>query len=484
MRAGPTSVHKDTLNVNKPSLTLSPSNLISIHPSSFTSHRSSSLTTVRNGWFLNLSSVSIPIDIQCFLQLGENFALPLNDKHKIIFDCIKSVETGVHRMPIENRIAITNHSIPILNSIISSPITTSPIDKLLLRMESKTRAFLLEHTNVLFTHADKGNVTVALDRDVYMNKMITLLNDKDTYSLINKDPIRKITTAIRSMLTRWKTKKYISEAKYKTLYCSDGSLPRAYGVPKIHKPGCPFRVIVSSLGSPLYPLATFLHNILVKSIPKAESYIKNSFELVEKLKRLHTTDQYKLISLDVKSLFTDVPVDIAIDCVNERWMYVSGDCPLPRDEFVGAIRFILDSTFFLFNNNFYKQSYDTPMGPPLSPVIADLVMRRFETVSSMSLNLDVTFYFRYVDDICTAVEPSKIDSIMEQLLNALIHTQQQLAQGQQMFMQQMAESQKHMVTLLQQVQDNPTSTSSQSIATDSIVSAPLAKASQFSNLAE
>ncbi|XP_018346175.1 PREDICTED: uncharacterized protein LOC108750859 [Trachymyrmex septentrionalis] len=360
-------------------LSFFPSNLISIHPSSFTSHRSSSLTTVRNGWFLNLSSVSIPIDIQCFLQLGENFALPLNDKRKIIFDCIKSVETGVHRMPIENRIAITNHSIPILNGIISSPITTSPIDKLLLRMESKTRAFLSEHNNVLFTHADKGNVTVALDREVYLEKMITLLNDKNTYCLINKDPIRKITTAIRSMLTRWKTKKYISETKYKTLYCSDGSLPRAYGVPKIHKPCCPLRVIVSSLGSPLYPLATFLHNILIKSIPKAKSHIKNSFELVEKLKRLHTTDQYKLISLDVKSLFTNVPVDIAIDCINEHWTYVAGDCPLPREEFVGAIRFILDSTFFSFNNNFYKQSYGTPMGSPLSPVIADLTGRKLKT---------------------------------------------------------------------------------------------------------
>jgi len=63
MCAGPMFVHKDTLYVNNPSLTLSPSTLISIHPSSFTSHRSSSLTTVRDGWFLNLSSVSIPLDI-------------------------------------------------------------------------------------------------------------------------------------------------------------------------------------------------------------------------------------------------------------------------------------------------------------------------------------------------------------------------------------------------------------------------------------
>ena len=30
------------------------------------------------------------------------------------------------------------------------------------------------------------------------------------------------------------------------------------------------------------------------------------------------------------------------------------------------------------------------------------------------VELGLTFYFRYVDDICTAVEPSKIDSIVKQ----------------------------------------------------------------------
>ncbi|KYN39214.1 hypothetical protein ALC56_06401 [Trachymyrmex septentrionalis] len=54
------------------------------------------------------------------------------------------------------------------------------------------------------------------------------------------------------------------------------------------------------------------------------------------------------------------------------------------------------------------------MGSPLSSVIADLVMRRLETVSLMSLDLDMVFYVRYVDDICTAVALSKIDVLLEQ----------------------------------------------------------------------
>ena len=150
-----------------------PSSFISIHPNSFPSQKSSSLTTIRDRWFL--SSSDIPCNIQCFLRLGENFTLPFNNKNKIIFECIKGIESSTQRMPIDRRIEVTNHAIPILNQIISSPIFTSPVDKQLLNMESDMRTFVSAHPNIIFMHADKGNVTVAIDRDAYMTKITTLL---------------------------------------------------------------------------------------------------------------------------------------------------------------------------------------------------------------------------------------------------------------------------------------------------------------------
>ncbi|XP_018353715.1 PREDICTED: uncharacterized protein LOC108755288 [Trachymyrmex septentrionalis] len=170
---------------------------------------------------------------------------------------------------------------------------------------------------------------------------------------------------------------------------------------------------MSSVGSPLHSLATFLHKKLFKTIPRADSYMKNSFELVERLRDVHFTGTHELTSLDVTSLFTNVPTDVAIDCVNEHWRAVSIDCSLPKKEFLGAIQFVLDSSFFVFDNVFYRQSFGTPMGSPISPVIADLVLRRLETVSLMSVNLDILFYYRYVDDICTALPPSQIDVLLE-----------------------------------------------------------------------
>ncbi|KYQ53643.1 hypothetical protein ALC60_02916 [Trachymyrmex zeteki] len=126
-------------------------------------------------------------------------------------------------------------TLPPLNNIISSPIFTSPKDKQLLKLESDTCKFISTHSDIMFTHADKGNVTVAMDKDTYINKMTTLLNDSDTYITIKKDPTKKLTTALRCMLTIWKRNDYINDSKYRELYCSDGLLPRVYGLPKLLK---------------------------------------------------------------------------------------------------------------------------------------------------------------------------------------------------------------------------------------------------------
>ena len=97
--------------------------------------------------------------------MGYNFTLPFVNKNKLIFDCIKGVESAL-RMSIDRRIDVINHSISILNNIISSPIFSSPTDKQLLRIESDFRTFVSAHPNIVFIHADKSNVTV-MDRDTY-----------------------------------------------------------------------------------------------------------------------------------------------------------------------------------------------------------------------------------------------------------------------------------------------------------------------------
>ena len=121
--------------------------------------------------------------------------------------------------------------------------------------------------------------------------------------------------------------------------------------------------------------------IIIKTIPKVDSHIENSFKFVKDGKRL--SDEFQLMSLDVVNLFTNVPIDYAMDCIKDHWRFISRNC-LPEEEFIKAVQFVLDSTFFVFDSVIYRQNYGTPMGFPLSPVIADLVMRKLE-VRTLSL---------------------------------------------------------------------------------------------------
>jgi len=80
---------------------------------------------------------------------------------------------------------------------------------------------------------------------------------------------------------------------------------------------------------------------------------------------------------------------------------------------MGAMKFVLSSTYFTFNNIIYKQTYGTPMGSPLSPIIADVVMQDLETACLNRIKFQLTFYSRYVDDIVMAVPSDKIDLVFK-----------------------------------------------------------------------
>jgi len=232
--------------------------------------------------------------------------------------------------------------------------------------------------------------------------------------VVNKDPVKKITRDLMSLLSRWKKKNYISEITSRSLSLSDGMLPRAYGLPKIHKSNCPLRIIISYIDSPLHAFATYLHNILYKNLPRPASHIANSYELVEKLGNVHIDDQTKLFSLDVVSLFTNVPLDLVFGCIAKKWHLLQNKIKIPYSEFIIGLRLIMNSTFFKFNGKVYKQIFGTPMGSPLSPILADLllVMEKLEETTLFRLPFHIPLYVRYVDDIAIAAPSCLIPNIL------------------------------------------------------------------------
>lgn len=65
--------------------------------------------------------------------------------------------------------------------------------------------------------ADKGQVTVILDKSIYVNRMNDLLSDSNTYIELIKDPNIKMTTRLNNLVKLWLSLGLIDNYTYKQL---------------------------------------------------------------------------------------------------------------------------------------------------------------------------------------------------------------------------------------------------------------------------
>ncbi|XP_020299258.1 uncharacterized protein LOC109863413, partial [Pseudomyrmex gracilis] len=260
--------------------------------------------------------------------------------------------------------------------------------------------------------ADKGNITVAINRNEYINKINPMLSDKDTYLTIDHNPIQKIEKQLKDILNRWHNKGFIDKHIKFQLNSSDGLLPRAYGIPKIHKESCLYRIIVSTINGPLHNFAVYLHKLIFKGIPNSPFFVRNSFQLNNVVDGMNWNSDYLLCSLDAVSLFTNVPVELVIESISARWKFICLHTKISKEEFVLAIQITLTSTYFTFNDKVYKQTFGTLMGSPISPIIADIGLQDLELKALNTLKFNIPIYFRYVDDIVMSLPKDQIDLVV------------------------------------------------------------------------
>ena len=81
---------------------------------------------------------------------------------------------------------------------------------------------------------------------------------------------------------------------------------------------------------------------------------------------------------------------------------------MPWYQFEKSLGICVSNSSFNFQNISYKQKSGFPMGCPLSPIAADIVMDDLETKCVASLPFKLPFFFRCVDDIITAVPANEI----------------------------------------------------------------------------
>jgi len=162
---------------------------IVIDPEKFTKKFNSPLEHTNKKWFLNLTNKMIPPEVTRLLQFGEKFCMPIHFNKKLaIHEFIKDVESNMSVRNSNKQTMIRSITIPHFYKFLKSSPTNNYIDLKLDRMHNATKEFCRNNPNVIFTRADKGNITVALDKGDYIKKIEDLLNDTNTYTIIKKKP--------------------------------------------------------------------------------------------------------------------------------------------------------------------------------------------------------------------------------------------------------------------------------------------------------
>lgn len=198
------------------------------------------------------------------------------------------------------------------------------------------------------TRADKGQVL--RNKSDYQTAADNLLADKNTYLEEEKDNNDRLQKINNHLINRWYALKYISESLKNELIVKTTTSPRLYILPKIHKTPLSFRPIVSSINGPLHRLARFTQDRLTKLTNGHFSQVKNSFEFKEHIKNVRVPPGYILVSLDVTSLFTNVPLDLVKKAIEDNKDKLTGN--IPFFEILKSVEIIMNNTFFQFNSKF------------------------------------------------------------------------------------------------------------------------------------
>ncbi|XP_044757504.1 uncharacterized protein LOC123315739 [Coccinella septempunctata] len=365
-------------------------------------------------WFVNLTNIEFPENIKYLLSLGDKFNLPYSSPTQPLKEIIIDIEYILSTCNDEDSTNLARSSLinSITNFIRSKNQETDRLNNILRKWIRETKQFLKTNENIIITKADKSKTTVAIFREEYDQKALNILDDNTTYCQINEDPTKNVQSKLNKIVTKLYKEKKIGESTYKLLKCTNGLCPRIYFLPKIHKLNNPLRPIVSYIGSPLYNLSKYLAQLLNHAFEKDDRYTRNSFELVEYLKTVTIPDRYILISLDVVSLYTNVPLDLAITIIEKKWGKIEPHTTLSVEEFLQLFTFCIENSYFMFNDAFFRQIFGLGMGNNLAPVTSDIVMVEVQNLAIDKLSFGIPFFKRYVDDIITSIPFDKKDEIL------------------------------------------------------------------------
>ena len=241
---------------------------------------------------------------------------------------------------------------------------------------------------LIINKSDKGNAAVINKRSIYIEKMEHLFSDKTKFKLLEKPDsnlIEKIEKDFNKSLlditdSLDKTRELFDSngnkfhpilkagslriPLYKRIHSAGAKCAIAYGLTKVHKKDYPIRPIISTIGTHNYETSGYLCSVLQdhfnnQTIAQTTNLINNtnnnqwcptkqrfqytlkdSFDFINKVSKLKLNEENFIISIDVESLFTNVPIDETLEIIKQAFFRKKSEIIKKTEKNIGTKTYV------------------------------------------------------------------------------------------------------------------------------------------------
>ena len=289
-----------------------------------------------------------------------------------------------------------------LNSLLSSPHFC--FRRNLSEVENK-ELDRLRCLKAIVRPSDKGGKWTILPRSHYHEEALRQLSNPNFYDSLSSDPTPHVERRLRQLISHLHDSHFITSRELNILWPpSQRRTRRFYLLPKLHKalwPSShmpPGRPIVSDVGSPSRKCSDLVNFFLLPLCTLQPSFLRDSGHLIALLRSLETSEGDLLFSMDVESLYTNIPTDEGIEAVAAAFR-LHPSRPRPDLTLLTLLRTILTSNTFAYEDGRWLQTSGVAMGNPFGGAFANLFMASWEQKALASFSLKPKFWKRYQDDV-------------------------------------------------------------------------------------
>ena len=161
--------------------------------------------------------------------------------------------------------------------------------------------------------------------------------------------------------------------------------------------------------------------ILKPLVGLSSHLVHNTRDFIDHIKDVRLRQGECIISYDVTALFTSVPIQPVLNIIQHRLATdqdLQNRTSMSIKHIINLLEFCLNSTSFVFQDQYYQQMEGAAMGSPLSPIVANIFMEQFEKEALETAPHPPCLWKRFVDDTFVILE-SKYKDVFFHHINSL-----------------------------------------------------------------